>query len=51
MQYNLVVATNVGAIKLWKKLGFEVTGRLPQAFATDTSGYIDALIMYKWLQT
>ncbi len=49
MQYNLVVSTNEGAIRLWKKLGFQVIGTLPNAFNSKTSGYVDALIMYKEL--
>ena len=32
MQYNLVVSTNEGAIRLWKKHGFAVIGVLPGAF-------------------
>ena len=49
MQYNLVVSTNKGAIRLWKKLGFEVIGILPNAFNSKSSGYVDALVMYKQL--
>ena len=51
MQYNLVVSTNEGAIRLWKKLGFQVIGKLPKAFNSRSSGYVDALIMYKELKT
>ncbi|MEW8505828.1 MAG: GNAT family protein [Candidatus Thiodiazotropha sp.] len=47
MQYNLVVSTNEGAIRLWKKLGFQVVGILPQAFNSKRDGYVDALVMYK----
>jgi RimJ/RimL family protein N-acetyltransferase len=32
MQFNLVVATNERAIRLWQKLGFSVAGTLPRAF-------------------
>jgi ribosomal protein S18 acetylase RimI-like enzyme len=32
MQFNLVAATNVGAVRLWKKLGFVMVGRLPGDF-------------------
>jgi L-amino acid N-acyltransferase YncA len=49
MQFNFVVTSNEGAIRLWNKLGFETVGRLPHAFNHPTKGYIDALIMYKWL--
>ena len=51
MQYNLVVSTNEGAIRLWKKLGFLVIGTLPNAFKSKSLGYVDALIMYKELKT
>ena len=50
MQYNLVVSTNEGAIRLWKKLGFQVIGTLPNAFNSKKAGYVDALIMYKQLK-
>jgi len=49
MQFNLVVATNRNAIKLWKKLGFNTIGRLPNAFNHPDFGYVDTFIMYKWL--
>ena len=49
MQFNFVAATNRGAVRLWRKLGFEAVGRLPKAFRHPTEGYVDALVMYKWL--
>ena len=49
MQFNFVASSNEGAIRLWKKLDFEVVGRLPKAFCHPTQGYVDALVMYKWL--
>jgi ribosomal protein S18 acetylase RimI-like enzyme len=49
MQYNLVVATNEGAVRLWQKLGFHIVGRLPGAFKHPRLGYVDALVMYKVL--
>ncbi len=49
MQFNLVVSTNQGAIRLWERLGFEVVGRLPRAFTHNSEGLVDALVMYKWL--
>lgn len=51
MQFNFVAATNEGAIRLWNKLGFATVGRLPRAFNHPARGYVDALIMYKWLET
>ncbi|MGB0496351.1 MAG: GNAT family N-acetyltransferase [Kangiellaceae bacterium] len=50
MQFNFVASSNEGAIKLWNKLGFETLTRLPKAFNHPNKGYIDALVMYKWLQ-
>ena len=49
MQYNLVVSTNTGAIRLWKKFGFQLIGLLPKAFNSKKQGYVDACIMYKEL--
>ncbi len=49
MQFNIVASSNEGAIRLWTKLGFETVGRLPKAFNHPSLGYIDALVMYKWL--
>ena len=46
---DFVAATNRGAVRLWRKLGFETVGRLPKAFLHPTEGYVDALVMYKWL--
>ena len=49
MQYNFVASSNEGAVRLWNKLGYEIVGRLPMAFNHPTKGYVDALVMYKWL--
>lgn len=49
MQYNLVVATNAGAVRLWEKHGFRIVGTLPGAFRHPEHGYVDAHIMYKEL--
>lgn len=49
MQFNFVVSSNEGAVRLWNKLGFETVGRLPMAFNHPSKGYVDALVMYKWL--
>jgi GNAT superfamily N-acetyltransferase len=49
MQFNLVVSTNEGAVRLWKKLGFDTIGTLPGAFRHARLGFVDAHIMYKRL--
>ncbi|MDF7823827.1 GNAT family N-acetyltransferase [Pontiellaceae bacterium B12227] len=49
MQFNLIVTTNTASVKLWPKLGFEIIGCLPKAFKHPAQGYVDALVMYKWL--
>lgn len=51
MQFNFVASSNEGAVRLWGKLGFEIVGRLPRAFDHPEKGYVDALVMFKWLQT
>jgi ribosomal protein S18 acetylase RimI-like enzyme len=50
MQFNFVVSSNEGAVRLWNKLGFATVGRCPKAFRHPTKGYVDALVMYKWLE-
>jgi ribosomal protein S18 acetylase RimI-like enzyme len=49
MQFNFVVSTNEGAVRLWKSLGFEVVGILPGAFAHPEKGDVDALVMFRKL--
>ena len=50
MQFNYVVSTNTGAVKLWKKLGFSIVGTLPKAFRHARLGYVDAYVMYQLLE-
>jgi ribosomal protein S18 acetylase RimI-like enzyme len=49
MQFNFVASSNDGAVRLWSTLGFAIVGRLPRAFHHPSQGYVDALVMYKWL--
>ncbi len=49
MQFNSVVSTNEGAVRLWQKLGFKIVGTLPKAFHHPNEGYVDAYVMYKWV--
>lgn len=49
MQFNLVVSTNERAVRLWKRMGFELLANLPGAFNHARHGFVDAHIMYKVL--
>ncbi len=49
MQFNFVVSTNEGAIRLWKQLGFKIVGTLPGAFRHPQKGYVDVYVMFRSL--
>ena len=49
MQFNLVVKSNVNAINLWLKLGFEIVGEIPDAYQHPELGYVNAYVMYQKL--
>ena len=49
MQFNFVAESNTGAISLWEHLGFKTVGRIPLGFEHPWLGFVDALVMYKWL--
>jgi L-amino acid N-acyltransferase YncA len=49
MQFNFVVSTNKGAIRLWKQLGFDIVGTLPGAFHHPQEGYVDVYVMFRSL--
>lgn len=49
MQFNAVVETNTRAVGLWRSLGFEVLGTLPEGFLHPTKGYVGLHIMYRRL--
>lgn len=49
MQFNQVVETNEGAVRLWQRLGFEIVGTVPKSFQHPEHGYVGAHVMYKWL--
>ncbi len=51
MQFNFVVSTNATAVALWKRMGFDVIGTIPNAFRHRTQGLVAAHIMYKALNT
>jgi L-amino acid N-acyltransferase YncA len=49
MQFNAVVASNAGAVRLWGSLGFTVVGAVPAAFDHPTRGPVPLLIMHRAL--
>ena len=49
MQFNLVLESNAGAVRLWERLGYETVGHLPRVFDHPDLGLVDARVMYKWL--
>jgi L-amino acid N-acyltransferase YncA len=49
MHFNAVVETNARAVHLWRSLGFEVLGTLPEGFHHPTEGYVGLHIMYRRL--
>lgn len=50
MQFNLVVSTNQRAVRLWQRMGFDIVGTLPGAFAHPSKGDVDAYVMYQTLE-
>ncbi|SFS14542.1 GNAT family N-acetyltransferase [Yoonia litorea] len=49
MQFNFVLESNEGAIRLWTRLGFQIIGTIPEAFDHPSLGYVAAHIMHKSL--
>jgi GNAT superfamily N-acetyltransferase len=49
MQFNAVVATNTGALALWRALGFDVVGTVPRAFRHPDAGLVDQYVMHREL--
>ena len=47
IQFNGVVSTNTPAVSLWKSLGFEILGAVPDGFRHEQKGFVDLLIMYR----
>jgi GNAT superfamily N-acetyltransferase len=46
IQFNAVVSTNTGAIRLWESLGFETIGVVPGGFRLPDSSYADLHVMW-----
>ncbi len=49
MQFNFVVSSNARAVATWERFGFEIVGRLPEAFDHPRLGLVDALVMHRML--
>jgi len=50
MQFNFVLANNTRAVDTWERAGFAQIGRIPKAFKSPNSSYVDALILHKYLE-
>ncbi|WP_026952233.1 GNAT family N-acetyltransferase [Algoriphagus mannitolivorans] len=49
MQFNFVVESNVHAVRLWRNLGFQEIGKIPEAYRHPELGLVSALILYRKL--
>ncbi len=49
MQFNAVVASNTGAVRLYERLGYRVVGTVPEAFAHPTLGRVGLHVMHRAL--
>lgn len=47
--HSVFVAEDEGAVRLWQRMGFDIVGRLPDAFRHPRLGFVDALVMFKRL--
>ena len=46
LQFNAVVASNIHALHLYKRLGFTQLGRIPQGFLMKDGHYEDIILQY-----
>ena len=49
MQFNFVVSTNAPAVRLWRRLGFEIVAELPEAFRHPQLGFTSVFVMFRQL--
>lgn len=49
MQFNFVVKSNEKAVNLWKSLGFEIIGEIPEVYRHKENGLTNAYIMFRKL--
>jgi GNAT superfamily N-acetyltransferase len=47
LQFNAVVETNTAAVRLWRSLGFDVIGTVPEAFDSRAHGLVGLHVMYQ----
>ena len=46
IQFNAVVETNHGAVRLWQRLGFQILATVPEAFNHRRHGYVGLHVMF-----
>lgn len=46
IQFNAVVETNTGAVRLWRSLGFTIVGTVPGAFRRPGGEYVGLHVMF-----
>ncbi len=49
IQFNAVVEGNDRAVRLYRSLGFEILGTVPEGFHHPTRGYVGLHVMYRSL--
>jgi ribosomal protein S18 acetylase RimI-like enzyme len=49
MQFNQVLSTNLAAVALWQKLGFNIIGTVPGGFNHAVLGPVDTYLMHRFL--
>lgn len=49
VQFNAVVETNTGAVRLWRSLGFAIVGTVPEAFDSRAHGLVGLHVMHRLL--
>jgi L-amino acid N-acyltransferase YncA len=49
VQFNAVVESNTAAVALWRSLGFEIIGTVPEAFDSRTHGLVGLHVMHRFL--
>lgn len=48
-EFDFVVSTNTAAVQLWKRLGLEVVGRIPDDLHHPVRGMVEAYVMHRFL--